>query len=205
MIEYFNKQEAAYFSVEEYTDHFKKCWKNLKRNFFKYESLQTYSEPNNPAFVAFEKGDWSTCKLEVFNFISSQYSLFESALQNGISLTRIRKVELPLSNYLKFEFEAYKVISYFGERIGLIKPNHKQSIKELEYFTDFVLFDNQQLFVLDYNAKGLLEGAWFVNHQKDVNKFNNFADKITKKAIPFGEFLKTMSDSTFNSNGMDSK
>jgi len=178
----------------EFSSMFSDLWDKLHHCFFKFERLQAYEEPNDPSYQAFIAGDLKLALKHLEERIAQQATLYNGIAQKNINLIRVRAVELPLSDYLQYEFKSYQLSAKYGERILIIDiTNPNDNIKlELSNLTDFLLFDDYAVLIHKYNKNGLFQGGWLADKPNDIEFFLKISQEAIKISIPLGTFEKKM-------------
>lgn len=74
-------------------------------------------------------------------------------IPKGVRMRRVHVVELPLTEYIRWEMESYKRNSEFGEEIRLVEREH---VPEDVPDTDFWLFDEETVVLMHYTEEGEL-------------------------------------------------
>lgn len=182
-------------------DKFNKLMYSSKDRIIKLELLDSYSDAFNdekkemkyflkhkklsPEFISKATNEWykETKRLE----------------KNGVKFIRIHIVGLPITDYIKFELESYKLSEKSGEIIYLmdrkdfkkIKP--KSKIKVL----DFLVFDDTTValhkFKVDKknNAKKFI-GTDFISNKNTALKYIKYWEAILKKSIRLKKFIQSL-------------
>src|SRR5947209_2446694 len=94
---------------EESSLLFETLWEKLSHKFFKFERLQSYQEPDNSSLQAFLARDYELARREMIEARAKDAKLYIELCRKGIEFVRVRAVELPLSDYLRWELETYQI------------------------------------------------------------------------------------------------
>jgi hypothetical protein len=173
---------------KDFSIAFRKLWAELSHKFFKFERLQSYQEPENPSWSAFQRGNHQRARSEMLEARAKDAPRYIDACHKGIQLIRVRAIELPLSAYLKWEFETYKISAKYGERILVIDLTDGEFGSEFKQSMDFNLFDDVAVLVPTYDSGGKLDGAFLIDDPEHVERFGNFSRELIKRSEPLAVF-----------------
>lgn len=118
--------------------------------------------------------------------LQTQEPMYSAALQRGVQLLRLRLVELPLSDYLRYyEFPSYRISENLGERIY---------IKEIESTDsnlppDCIFFDDGVMYVNAYDGCGGLVGAVEVTDKGEIASCRDRADRLLAEAKTLDTYM----------------
>ena len=97
-------------------------------------------------------------------------------------MSRVHLIESPVSKYLKFELEAYKLNSKVGENIYLLdKDKYDNTINY-----DFWLFDDEIVLKMTYDKNGSFIKIEEIT--KDINKYIEVKNKLLSISIDFKDW-----------------
>jgi|LGVF01.1.fsa_nt_gb hypothetical protein len=176
--------------TEDFYNDFSQYWEKLKKKFLKFERRRSYLEPDNPSFVALQEGRLDEVVPLLRDNLYQQKPFFESAAEKGIKIIRCRIVEIPLSEYLKWEFESYTISSELGEQIYCVLADDVADILNKYKPEDFLLFDKDVALLHDYSAEGLLVGSWRIDKKGLLNEYIDLYDALMEKSLTFQDFNK---------------
>lgn len=176
----------------EYDDEFLQLWKKTEREFFKCEAQQTYSEPGEELFLRlFREQKFNELTEALEADVRGPESIWSEARIRNIQFVRVHVISPPLSEYIRFEIEAYKVQALAGERIYIaqqakILPVLSQSL------CDFVMFDEKIVLTAEYDAKGVLMGGIITDEYEDIARFKIIKSFLIENAQKLEDFLVTL-------------
>ncbi len=167
-------------------DDFMMFFKGLRKRWVKIEILQEYDESGFAGYDAFKSGDYGRAATLVRKMVMSQWELYDHAAEHGISMTRIRVCELPLSSYLlHYEFAAYLADIERGEDIRFVDASDVRRLLDETGISDFVFFDYERVIALIYDIhSGSLQEARLVEDAELVQAYSTVVDKLTKASVP---------------------
>ncbi len=179
-----------FIKEKEYDDHFDLFWDKTKYEFFKCETQQFYNEEGEEDFLlAFQSGDFIKLKNMLIEDVQAEESIWNEANKRKINFVRVHTFQTPLTEYIKFELEAYKIQQEFGyEKIYLVPEELFLSKNNLK---DFMLFDNKHAIIVDYNLDGKIEGATITTEKKDIENLLKLKDKLLDNGKPLTKFLES--------------
>lgn len=109
---------------------------------------------------------------------SSDNDLYTSLKEKGVEFIRCRPIKEPKTEYLKWELEVYKYNSSKGERVFCCPYETVKDFLSTVATHDFMVFDDFQAFIHNYNDDGLIEGGWSVRDETDIQHLKNIFLKI---------------------------
>ena len=175
-------------SLEELGPIFRDFYSRIENRVFKLERIQSYTEPDNSSYEQFKKGNWDAAIDLIPEIRMRDANLYMSLFQRNIHWVRVRAIELPPSSYLKWEFKTYNETARYGEKILVCNLMHDRSREMLWNTSDFMLFDHLGVLIHDYDANGLLTGAWLVEDADLIQHYNAVAREFVKSSVPLAVF-----------------
>lgn len=178
-----------YDTSEDFFEKFAILMGRTTQSVFKLETMQTYQEPGNPSFEAFQRGDFDEA-VRLCWTVRQQQERDHSVMmcQKAISWTRIHLVEKPLTDYLKWELETYNVSVKYGERILIADITDQQQGSYFRKLTDFIIFDDRAVMAHNYDRDGLIQGGWIVDQPSQVQKYSEAIKACSGISLPLGVF-----------------
>jgi|GEM_PF-777566 len=155
----------------------------------KAETWQTYQEPATRSLQEYLTGNLDAVGPLLETEADLDETVYTRFRQLGTLFLRLRVVRRPLTPYLTYEMENYRVRARRGERIQIADrtgdsqppPNHR--------CFDFLLLDDTAAFVHDYGETGLLAGGWLTTHPIALAGLGRIATTISRRAVPLDTFL----------------
>lgn len=165
---------------------FDKWWDEMTNEWFKVEVLQDYAgEDDGPSLRNWIKGDKQTA-IELIK--SSDYSKWakdcREKLAQGVKLIRIHIVEQPLTDYIEWEIEHYKLVNIprCGESVHLL---NRAKVADLSLPDgDFMIFDEKKVVLNKYDKKGSMTHQTFFEEPDDIGNFLEFRQRLVERAKP---------------------
>lgn len=112
----------------------------------------------------------------------------------GKEIERIRLIDSPLTDYLKYEiFEGYIPSSLVGQNVNFVFRDEFEKICNRKNVKDFWMFDDRYVFEMLYDKNGAFVGANFVDgaEQKEIYS------KLKAISHPMQEILKEIRSQKF--------
>lgn len=160
-------------------------FKSFKAEAFRLEVLQAYGEPSeHKAFDMFLSG-----RPPGREFIADWCDMVSAHRESGKSMSRVHLVNLPLSDYMKFEIEcAYKYTQEAGERIYLLDSSQVPAEQASCLQEDFWLYDDERVMVQEYTPEGRLEHARLTDEPQLVSHYISVKAYVLGIAEPVSSF-----------------
>lgn len=169
--------------TDRFTDLSDPAWlglfHDLSRSWFRLETLQAYAvDYEAEEFERFlatgrineEPTDWQR--------------MITAHTQAGRRLQRVHVVQEPLSDYLRYELAIYAVHAQAGEEIRLIPTPGDQWPGEIPRGLDFWLFDDHDVWSMEYDAQGHFLAAQRVGDPEMVTECRRIARTALDLSIP---------------------
>lgn len=169
-------KRANKLSDEEYLDYWEK-FKKPAVKCKKLEFLQTY-EMIDP-IDDYKNGEYE-------KFIDLMKEFHKNAWGGKDNIKRIHYIEEPIHEYLKWEYYTYLIDETYGQDIRITKD---RSLFPKKMY-DFVLFENGNMFVLDFGRGNESLGVWHVTDKKAVKEVSDFYDTVFEKSENFKGMLE---------------
>lgn len=185
----FRKRFTIY---EEFRDVFDIEWEAIKEEFFKLETLQIYQiDVKSPRFQSYQRGNLEeTRKLMREVLLSHPTKPHEKIKEKNIKFRRVHIVELPLSFYIRFELESYKISIELGEEIYLISKEESEKLKRSVEFQDFLMFDNKRVYLLYFDSMSEWKYAELIDDPKEIKGYIHLKEQLLKKSLLMDQFLQ---------------
>lgn len=170
-------------------DEFKNTFNDFKLAAFRYEHLAEYDVVEEHAdFKAYLDGKSLPDSIRPFN---EWLTLVRSIVATGRKMTRVRLMPQVMPLYLRFELDwGYLYSSANGEEIRfLTEENLTDNFSSCE-MADFWLFDNENLFIMNYGLKGSFLGVRRAKSNEEKEKYIAFAKITLAHSESIRDYLK---------------
>jgi hypothetical protein len=151
-----------------------------RRSAFRLETRQRYSVPDEAEWLAAYLQDGSLPDLTDNPWIK----LVTRKARAGAHMCRVHLVQPPPSSYLRFEFALQVTSLAAGEDVRVVDLLEHPELAGLT--TDFWLFDEQTVIVMDYDADGRVVGRSLAH---DPTPYVLHRDRALAVSIPLNRYL----------------
>lgn len=110
--------EAVTLTSEEYLSDFWPYFQRLQDVFWKLETYQSFREPDDSSWRAFDSGDWN----QAIRLIDERREEIQEPVKqvHGFEMRRVRIVEKPFTPYIQWELYYIRHRAQAGEDIRVI-------------------------------------------------------------------------------------
>lgn len=143
----------------------------------KLEFLQTYD---------FIDGNDDFKNKNYDRFVEMLEEFYVNAYGGKNNIKRIHYIEEPLDEYLQMEYYTYLIDEKYSQEIRVTKD---RSLFPKRVY-DFVLFENGNLFVLDFGNNDSWNGAWHITNAEKIKEVESWFDKVFEQSENFKSILK---------------
>lgn len=158
---------------------------SFKKSAKRLELLQEYHIEGDEwdSFQKFVNGETSCSYPELVEW---NEQLAEWTKQ-GKTIERVRLLDSPLSNYLKYEiFEGYVPSSQVGQKINFISRKQLEKVAGKKKLKDFWIFDDKYVFEMDYDENHNYCGGRIVDGTAEKEIYQ----KLLEVSTPLETVLK---------------
>ncbi|MEC3974869.1 DUF6879 family protein [Amycolatopsis sp. H20-H5] len=170
---------------EESREVFWKATERLKYRTVKLEREQNFQESGNASWEALIAGDYAR-SIELIEqdrkSLEQQRKPFDDA---EVPFYRVRVIQYPLSDYVKWELAHFKLNVEEGETISIVDTARIADIELDTSLKDFVLFDDFLMLSYDYTLDGLPLDTYLVTDTEYLREMSELADELLARAWPF--------------------
>ncbi|MFI5959774.1 DUF6879 family protein [Cryptosporangium sp. NPDC051539] len=143
-------------SAEYRADFGDRFWKAGPAGFWKVERRQTFQEPRDESWRAFNAGNWPTS----LRLIEEQRHDLEAEgrrmAEEKLGAFRIRVVDLPLTPYLYWELHLLRLVAESADQVRVVGPEIAQPFEPLP---ELVLLGADVTYEVLYDDDGIAAGA----------------------------------------------
>jgi hypothetical protein len=160
-----------------------KLLRGFRRSAFRLEALQHYSEPEEAeAFARFRAGQDPLLDLAWWLGLAAGHT------RAGRRMSRVRVIVEPPSDYTRFELAHYPAMVAAGDDIRIIPTTPGNWPAGLPQH-DFWLFDDQDVWILDYDPAGVFLGAELTTDPQDITDHLHWRDAALAQSISVHDYL----------------
>ncbi|MER6573924.1 DUF6879 family protein [Streptomyces sp. NPDC001093] len=173
-------------------EEFNRLFTEFKFTAYRLESLQRYDVSyEQDEFARFLSGEARGEFPGIAEWIDGTVA---KAVAAGKVLSRVHVVELPLSDYVRFECAwAYEHTVEAGEDVRILPVSKQEWPSELPHH-DYWLFDSTQLVAMYYEEDGSFSAAEIIDDPQRIVEANYWRDAAQASAIPYREFARKYRD-----------
>lgn len=166
---------------------------NAAKEVFRLEFRQVYSVEAD--LQEFEK--WKRSEQTAADDPSNQYWCELRDLRDrGIESRRVRVIDFPISDYLRYEIDFYRGSSEQGEEILFIERAPTIDCMQSTAVTqDYWLFDRSTVLLWKYDKRGQRDGQDEATNPVSVAPYRELRDCLVRHALPMSEFMARYPDS----------
>lgn len=168
-------KNSCHISQEEYANLFIK-FDDMGLKCKKLEFLQSYEFVDD--ITDFKDNNYD-------NFINMLKEFSANAWGGKDNIKRLHYIQKPLDIYLQMEYYTYLITANFGQDIRI---NSKLKMF-LPNIRDFIIFENNNLFILDFN-NNTCNGAWHITNKNVISQVESWFDYVFGKSKNFKSMLK---------------
>ncbi|MFH9393691.1 DUF6879 family protein [Streptomyces sp. NPDC017413] len=123
----------------------------------KIERGQTFKEQGSPSWDAFASGDWAGALRLIENERDAIAAYFRDAAQRDLVFRRVRVVEFPVSPYLQWEMNVFRLRSELGEEIRVLDARKISDLEREESLPEVIVLGRSVMYAVIYDDE--LKGA----------------------------------------------
>jgi len=160
-------------------DDWTRVWNGARRRAWRLEVHQVYTMPHEAEmFAKWKRG-------EGVPLVEDWQNSIRERIQAGTYIGRVHLVRPPLSDYLRFEFEAYQMSFAVGDDIRILDLSTMENPGLPD--EDFWLLDDQVVRML-YRPDGTQIGRELVEDQSQLPTFERYMKLAIENSVPLNEY-----------------
>jgi len=153
------------------------------RSAFRLEALQHYTDPSErEAFARFCAGQDPQVNLSWWTGMTRKQT------GAGRSMSRVRVIVEPPSDYTRFELVAYPVMAAAGDDIRIISVSPGTWPSGVPH-EDYWAFDDRDIWVMRYDDAGVFHRAELLDDPDQILDRLRWRDAALAQAIPVNDYL----------------
>jgi hypothetical protein len=174
-------------TVEGLTTEEEELFANFNVSAFHLETRQAYRVPEEAALLrAYSEGQSLAERPEVEEWLS----YVRSVVASGRRVQRVHVVELPLSDYMWYEFSFYELSVSAGEDVRIVERGADPRLRSMD--SDFWLFDAETtsaaVLHLRFDGTNQLTGIEISQSERDLRWCRRQRDIALELSTPFTQF-----------------
>ncbi len=156
---------------------------DFTRSAFRLETFQHYTAPDEQEqYARFLAGEEPRPDLTWWT------KLARGHVAAGRTMSRVRVIVEPPSDYTRFELAAYPIMAAAGDDIRIISVSPGAWPPGIPH-EDFWIFDSRDLWVLRYDGSGFLLSAELVDDSRVVADHLRWREKALELSVPVSDYL----------------
>lgn len=157
------------------------------REFWKLERGQTFAEPGDDSWEAFDAGDWD----EALRLIEARRAGLErSFAAAGTEARRIRVVTLPVTPYLQWELQFLRVRDESGRPIRILRSSDIADLEDQGPLPEIYTLDTDVMYQAVYDEHGVLEHALRYTGRALITRCRDFIADLYGRGEPIADFFE---------------
>jgi hypothetical protein len=161
---------------------FGRLFTDVRRSWFRLEALQRYDVPyERGEFAAFLRGE------PLDTTPGPWQAMLREHVAAGRQLVRVHVIEEPLSDYIRYELAAYVPNSEAGEDVRVIPVRRGDWPPDVPRH-DYWLFDDERLWLMDYDTAGAFEAVRLVEDPAAVDQHRHWRNAALAHSIPLADY-----------------
>ncbi|WP_433179912.1 DUF6879 family protein [Actinoallomurus sp. CA-150999] len=189
MLERVREVPGKTLDVVSYHDLRRRESEHVTRPIWKLERSQYFHEPDDdPSWQAFLAGDWSRVLTVFESERADARSETEKYARQGSELRRLRIVERPVSRYLLWETQWFKILAEEGTSIRVLNA---EQVRDLERDAPIpeILVDEHALYHVRYDEGWKACGARRIDDPDVIRQVIEEIAALWKLAEPFPQYF----------------
>lgn len=161
---------------------FGQLFTEVRSSWFRLETLQRYDvEYERDAFAAFLRGG------SIDTAAGPWQAMIREHVGANRQLARVHVIEEPISDYIRYELAAYQPNVTAGEDVGVV-PVRRGAWPVDVPRQDYWLFDDERLWLMDYDAAGAFQAARRCDDPAAVRQHRQWRDAALARSIPLADY-----------------
>jgi uncharacterized protein DUF6879 len=171
-----------------YADFERHFWR--VREFWKLERGQTFAEPGDASWEAFNRGEWTKSMHLLEARRDDLLGYHREASEAGVSTYRIRVVDRPLSAYLQWELNLLKIRDETGGPIRVIGHAEVAELETDGPLPDIYTLGDQVMYEAVYDGSGVLEYTLKYTDPGLIAQSRDFIRRLYERGEPIGSYFE---------------
>jgi hypothetical protein len=160
------------------------------REFWKLERGQSYAEPGEESWEAFDRGDWEQSLRLIEQQRQWLTGYFQDSTARGMSSRRIRIVSLPPSEYLQWELHLLRLRDELGESIRVLLARDVADMEAAGELPDISTMDADVMYQPVYDDHGVMECAVKYTDKALVRRCRDLIASLYERGEPISHFFQ---------------
>ena len=189
MPEPLNGAAGRLIELDEYYEDFERNFWHI-REFWKLERGQTFAEPGDASWEAFNRGDWARAMRLLEERRADLLDYHREAGEAGVATFRIRVVDKLITPYLQWELNLLKIRDETGGPIRVIDATAVAEFEAEEPLPEIYTLDDKVMYQAVYDANGVLERAIKYTDPDVIRHSRDFIRRLYDLGEPIGPYFQ---------------
>ncbi|MEU4030833.1 MULTISPECIES: DUF6879 family protein [Streptomyces] len=190
MFECFRSGAGEVLSRADYLADFGRVHQSGIRLLAKIERGQTFTEQGSPSWDAFASGDWAGALRLIEDERDSTAAYFRDAARRGLAFRRVRVVEFPVSPYLQWEMNVFRLRSELGEEIRVLDARRITDLERDAPVPEVIVLGRSVMYAVVYDDELKGAGARRFTDPDQVNRTTREFEALYAMGEGFPEFFE---------------
>jgi len=164
-------------------------WRTGRPGFWKVERLQEFREPNDDSWVAFSEGRWQDSLDLLGRRRDSLIRHYNKIRAHGFETWRIRVVEHPLTDYMRWELHLLRLRDELGGHTRVIQAGKVEQFETESELPELITLGDDVMYRLLYDENGLQEGGIRYTQRDLVVSCRSFIQELYHKGEDIGDYF----------------
>lgn len=188
MLEQIADHPGIDLDLDSYSDAFDQAYERI--SFWKLERGQEFREPGLPSWEAFAAGDWTRsleCNAEQRASVAAKIA--EDG-RLGVESRRVRITERPVTGYLQWEMQYFRLLAEAGEAVRVLDAEHVRSWERHRALPEIVILGDRVLFEVVYDATGAATGARRIDDPDVIKTATREVAELFERGEPLLDYYR---------------
>ncbi|WP_098891109.1 MULTISPECIES: DUF6879 family protein [Streptomyces] len=190
MFECFRGGAGEVLARADYLADFNRVHKSGISLLAKIERGQTFKEQGSPSWEAFASGDWAGALRLIEEERDSVAAYFRDAAERGLVFRRVRVVEFPVSPYLQWEMNVFRVRSELGEEIRVLDARKISDLEREAPVPEVIILGHAVMYAVIYDGELKGAGARRFTDTDQVSRTSREFEALYAMGEGFPEFFE---------------
>lgn len=190
MFECFRSGAGEVLSRADYLADFGRVHQSDISLLAKIERGQTFKEQGSPSYDAFASGDWAGALRLIEDEREATAAYFRDAARRGLAFRRIRVVEFPVSPYLQWEMNVFRLRSELGEDIRVLDARKIADLEQDAPVPEVIVLGRSVMYAVIYDDELKGAGARRFTDPDQVNRTTREFEALYAMGEGFPEFFE---------------
>jgi hypothetical protein len=172
--------------LADFEEHF---WRTGETGFWKLERLQHFLEPTDDSWTAFAQGRWQDALELLEQRRPSLIRHYEKISDHHFTTWRIRVVEHPLSDYMRWELRLLRLRDELGGHTRIIDVEQIRKFEADGVLPELVTLGDDVAYRLLYDENGLQEGGVRFTQNDVVVRCREFIQSCYDQGEPIDDYF----------------